>query len=77
MDAYRALAEVVGAAAIARTAPDPDDDALLGCALAANADLIVSGDLGLRNLKSFQRIPIVSPVAAVSAVLEQVNGGVP
>lgn len=39
---------------------DPDDDQVLACALAARADLIVSGDPHLRNLKSYQGIPIVA-----------------
>jgi putative PIN family toxin of toxin-antitoxin system len=38
---FEALAERIVPASIARTAPDPDDDAVLGCALAARADLIV------------------------------------
>jgi predicted nucleic acid-binding protein len=50
---YEALAERVVPTSIARTAPDTDDDAVLGCALAARADLIVSGDKELRDLKSF------------------------
>lgn len=65
---YEALAERVVPASIARTATDDDDDAVLGCALAAGADLIVSGDKGLRNLKSFHRIPILSPADALAAI---------
>lgn len=63
---YEALAERIIPASIARTAPDPDDDAVLGCALAAGADTIVSGDKRLRNLKYFHRIPIVSPDQALA-----------
>jgi len=44
---------------------DPDDDHVLACAVAAQADLIVSGDPDLLNLKSYQHIPIVSPVEAL------------
>ena len=47
---------------------DPDDDAVLACALAAQADLIVSGDAHLLNLKQFQRIPIVTAAQAVGSV---------
>ena len=43
---------------------------LLACALAAQADLVVSGDNRLRNLKSFQRMPIVSAAQAM-AIIEQ------
>jgi len=38
---------------------------VLACAVAAQADLIVSGDPDLLNLKSYQHIPIVSPVEAL------------
>ena len=42
--------------------PDPDDEMILECALAAEADFIVSGDKKhLLALRQFQGIPIVSP----------------
>ena len=42
--------------------PDPDDEMVLECALAAEADFIVSGDKKhLLALRQFQGIPIVSP----------------
>jgi len=42
--------------------PDPDDEMILECALAAEADFIVSGDKKhLLELRQFQGIPIVSP----------------
>ena len=40
---------------------DPKDDKILDCALACNADFIVSQDNHLLNLKSFRNIKIVSP----------------
>lgn len=41
---------------------DPDDEMILECALAAEADFIVSGDKKhLLMLRQFQGIPIVSP----------------
>ena len=39
---------------------DPDDDIVLACAAAANADLIVSGDKDLLVLKQYQHIPILN-----------------
>lgn len=42
-------------------AADPDDDRILECALAARADMIVSGDKHLLDVKTFRGIPIVSP----------------
>lgn len=40
---------------------DPDDNHILECAVAGNADLIVSGDLDLLDMKSFRRIAIIRP----------------
>ncbi|MCG3196609.1 MAG: hypothetical protein GHCLOJNM_01085 [bacterium] len=40
---------------------DPDDDMILATALAAKADVIVSGDRHLLDLQSYQGIPILSP----------------
>lgn len=39
---------------------DPDDDHVIACALAAHADGIVSGDLGLNELGQHQVIPILT-----------------
>jgi predicted nucleic acid-binding protein len=41
-------------------ADDDEDDKVIGTAVAANADIIVTGDKGLLALKAFQGIPIVS-----------------
>ncbi|MGH8688189.1 MAG: putative toxin-antitoxin system toxin component, PIN family [Burkholderiales bacterium] len=69
---YARLAPRVVPAKISLGVPgDPDDDAVLACALAAAADLIVSGDKRLRNLKSWQRIPIVSAGEALEIVARQ------
>jgi uncharacterized protein len=56
-----ALARVVKANPLpAQVSRDKDDDAVLACALAAHADLIVSGDDDLLVLGSFEGIPIVT-----------------
>ena len=47
---------------------DPDDDHVLACAVAAQADLIVSGDTDLLTLKTFRDIPIVLPAEALRIV---------
>ena len=44
---------------------DPDDDAILACALAVQADLIVSGDQDLLVLQSFEGIPILNAAQAM------------
>lgn len=47
---------------------DPDDDHALALALAAQADLIVSGDDDLLTLGRFQGIPIVTPAQALQQI---------
>ena len=47
---------------------DPDDDAVLALALAAQADLIVSGDDDLLALKQYQGIPILAPAQALRLI---------
>lgn len=48
-----------------RVSRDADDDQVLACALAAKADLIVSGDRDLLTLKVFRNIPMVTAAEAV------------
>lgn len=52
---------VVPARLAAPVCRDPDDDVILATAIAADADLIVTGDKDLLVLKEFQQIPIVTP----------------
>jgi putative PIN family toxin of toxin-antitoxin system len=40
---------------------DPDDDAILACALEAGADYLVTGDVDLLELKTYKGIRIVTP----------------
>ena len=64
---YARLARTVTPAEIKPTVlADIDDDAVIACALAAGADLIVSGDKRLRNIKTYQGIPIVSSAEALT-----------
>ena len=63
---YAELATLVTPAPIPPTVlTDPDDDHVLACALASNAELIVSGDRDLLSLKTFRGISIVTPAEAV------------
>ena len=48
---------------------DPDDDAVLACALAADAAYIVSGDPHLLSLKRYHAVHIVSPRTFLTDVL--------
>jgi putative PIN family toxin of toxin-antitoxin system len=68
---YLNVAIVVNPVTVARVvADDADDDQVLACALAAQADLIVSGDSDLLALREYQGIRIVNPATAVT-LLEQ------
>lgn len=62
---YGVLAQRVEPAIISPVSADPDDDHVLACALAANADLIVSRDKDLHNLKHYHGIDIVNASEAM------------
>ena len=56
---YASLATIIEPAAIRPVVLiDPDDDAVLACALAAQAEVIVSGDSHLLDLKDYKEIHI-------------------
>ncbi len=66
---YSILATVVHPIAILPTIiDDPDDDHVLACAIAAQVDLIVSGDRHLLELEEYQGIRIVTAVDAVELI---------
>jgi putative PIN family toxin of toxin-antitoxin system len=68
-DGYAAMVTLVAPAVIAPTITrDPADDQVLAAALAAQADLIVSGDAHLLDLKNFQGIEIVTATVAVERI---------
>lgn len=48
---------------------DPDDDAVLALAIAALADVIVTGDDDLLSLTCFGNIPILNPAQALQQIL--------
>jgi putative PIN family toxin of toxin-antitoxin system len=69
---YARLAKFVIPADINPTvAGDADDDQVLACALAASADAIVSGDKHLRNLKTYQNIPIINTAEALARLSQR------
>lgn len=70
MQRYGVLAKVVRPKPIGRVVPnDPDDDAVIACALTARANLIVSGDKHLLGLGGqYQSISIVTPAEAVELI---------
>lgn len=63
---YRRLTTLVYARQLdVQVSRDADDDAVLACALAARADLIVSGDDDLLSLKRFEGVTIATAAQAV------------
>lgn len=69
---YLNVAILVQPTAVPRVVPnDPDDDHVLACALAAHANLIVSGDRDLLDLSNYQQIPIVTPAEALLKIAAQ------
>ena len=66
---FMAIANFTAAAMIEGTgSADPDDEHVIACALSAQADVIVSGDAHLLDLKSYLRIPIVTATAALALI---------
>lgn len=69
VERYTLLATVVHPAAITPTIlDDPDDDQVLACALAAKAEIIVSGDRHLLDLREHQGVRVVTAAEAVRAL---------
>lgn len=67
---YLNVAIVVQPVTVPRVVPnDADDDQVLACALEANAELIVSGDRHLLDLRGeYQGIRIVTPAQALQVI---------
>lgn len=69
LDELRRLTEVVEPPPLPQpVCRDPDDDEILAAAIAAQVDLIVSGDNDLLSLKHYQNIPILSPADALGFI---------
>jgi putative PIN family toxin of toxin-antitoxin system len=60
VDSYAAMASVVSPAYIVRLAPDPDDDVVIGTAISAKADFVVTGDRTFLAVAHYQGGRIVS-----------------
>jgi uncharacterized protein len=67
-DGYAALVTCITPTATPGVSRDPDDDHVLACALAARADLIVSGDNDLLVLERFEGIAIVNAAQALGII---------
>ena len=60
VDGYAAYAEIVRPTQTPRIAPDPDDDVVLGTALAAKAEIIVTGDRAFLSVGRWQDVEVVT-----------------
>lgn len=65
MQRYGMLATLVKPRAIERIVRDADDDVVIATALAAQADMIVTGDKDLLVLHPYEGIPILDASAAL------------
>ena len=68
MQRYGLLTKLVTPLAIERTVRDPDDDAVLATAIAAQAQIIVSGDNDLLVLHPYNDIRILNPADAIRQI---------
>jgi putative PIN family toxin of toxin-antitoxin system len=67
VDLYTELAALVRPSPVERLAPDPDDDMVIGTAIAAKADFIVTGDRALLSLAEYEGGRIISVNEALMA----------
>jgi putative PIN family toxin of toxin-antitoxin system len=66
---YARLAHVVETSPLPQpVCRDPSDDAVIACAVAAHAEIIVSGDRDLLELGRYRDIAIQTPVDAIKAL---------
>lgn len=68
VDGYAALAELVRPTPMPRIVADPDDDVVIGTALAAKAELLVTGDRALLDVGTYQGTRIVGVAEALSLI---------
>ena len=68
VDRYAQLAALVRPSAVPRIAPNPDDDVVIGTALAAKADFVFTGDWPLLSVGEYQGVGIVGVAQAVEMI---------
>lgn len=68
VDGYAALTQLVRPTPTPRIVADPDDDVVVGTAIAAKADLLVTGDRGLLDVGTYQGIRIVSVAEVIATI---------
>jgi putative PIN family toxin of toxin-antitoxin system len=74
---YAELVSVVRPVIVPRLAPDPDDDVVIGTALAAKANFVVTGDRTLLSVAEYKGVRIVSVSEALDAVAQVASHNAP
>ena len=77
IDGYASLVAIVSPSSVPRVVRDCDDDHVIACAVAAKADVIVSGDHDLLVLKNHQGIDILTPTQALDRCRQNVSARSP
>ena len=65
---YAQLAIVVRPLPVPRIAPDPDDDVVIGTALAARADCLVTGDGALLSVGKYETVRITGVAETLAMI---------
>lgn len=68
VDGYAQLAALVRPPALAGIAPDADDDVVIATALAAKADLLVTGDKPLLSVGAYQGVRIARVMETIQLI---------
>lgn len=68
VDGYAAMTLLVRPEPLPRVAPDPDDDVVIGTALAGQADAIVTGDKALLSVGAYQGVRLLTVNDAVALI---------
>jgi putative PIN family toxin of toxin-antitoxin system len=66
IDLYLDRVSIVDPVLTPRLAPDPDDDVVIGTAIAAKAEIVVTGDRALLSVRNFTNGRIVSVIDALA-----------
>jgi uncharacterized protein len=69
VDLYAEMVVVVRPISIPRLASDPDDDVVIGTAIAAKADFVVTGDRTLLSVMQYEGGRIISVSGALDAAV--------
>jgi len=69
VDLYAEMVAVVRPISIPRLASDPDDDVVIGTAIAAKANFVVTGDRALLSVMEYEGGRIISVSGALEALV--------